>query len=501
MGDKMNKVLSITLNTALVLTLSIASILGAYSIVNAATGGPDAYGYYYTDSNEVGGPSYSFVDISGTGTALGLSDDDYEYPVSIGFTFDFYGVSYTDIAVQSNGGLTFGAWEIDFTNYSLPYFTDPFIAVFWDDLDPSSGGEIYYQTMGSAPNRTFVVQWDGLPEWFVGGAVTFEVILYEGTNEILMQYADTDFGDASYDYGASATVGIQQDDSTALQYSYNSPDITNSLAILFYIPSANNPPDVPVLNSPGDGATDVVLTPDLVFDYSDPDSDDCTSFDLQVDDDAGFGSTEIDDSVAGAWSSGSSITYNVTTPLTPGTQYYWRVNVFDGTDWSGWSDGSWDFTTGLQSGGTDKDIYRTTEDVTFHATGFPPGSDVDVYVVEDFAWNDSDSIPPVPSTVFAFDTFIANVDGEISGTIWYAPLQRGRYDIVFDAGQDGIYDEIPDLVDDPNHPGFTVVSATVGGEVYSVDKTSLLLPWLGLALVLILAVGSFTLALRKRRIQ
>jgi hypothetical protein len=220
-----------------------------------------------------------------------------------------------------------------------------------------------------------------------------------------------------------------------------------------------------------------------------------------VDDDAGFGSPEIDDSVAGAWASGSSITYNVTTPLAPNTQYYWRVNVFDGTDWSGWSDGSWDFTTGIQSGGTDKSTYRPTEDVTFHATGFPPGSDVDVYVVEDFAWNDLDSIPPVPSTVFAFNDFTANIDGEISGTIWYAPLERGKYDIVFDAGQDGIYDEIPDLVDDPNHPGFTVVSNTVGGEVFPVDKASLLLPWLGLGIALILATGGLILARRAGRLR
>jgi hypothetical protein len=247
----MGKVSRITLTVALVLTLGIASIMGAYSVVNAATGGPDAYGYYYIDSNEGGGPSYSFVDITGTGTALGLTDDSYAYPVSIGFSFDFYGVSYTDIAVQSNGGLTFGDWEIGYTNYSLPYYSDPFIAVFWDDLNPSAGGQVYYQTMGSAPNRTFVVEWYNVPHWNVGGAVTIEVILYEGSNEILMQYADTVFGSASYDYGASATVGIQQDDITALQYSYNSAVITNSLAILFYLTPPNTPPDVPTLNSPG----------------------------------------------------------------------------------------------------------------------------------------------------------------------------------------------------------------------------------------------------------
>ena len=41
----------------------------------------------------------------------------------------------------------------------------------------------------------------------------------------------------------------------------------------------------------------------------------------------------------------------------------------------------------------------------------------------------------------------------------------------------------------------------VGGTVYPINKAAVLMPWLGLALILILAVGGGTLALRKRRTQ
>jgi hypothetical protein len=266
---------------------------------------------------------------------------------------------------------------------------------------------------------------------------------------------------------------------------------------------SNSPPDVPTLDSPGDGATDIVLTPDLVFDYSDTDSDDCAGFDLQVDDDPGFGSPDIDESdysTGGPWSSGSSITYTVSSPLAPDTQYYWRVNVSDGADWSGWSDGSWDFTTGIQAGGPDKNEYRTTDNVYVSATGFPPDSNVDVYVVNEGEWSGGETIADYG--IMVMKTVTTDSDGDIvNERIWYHPLIRGEYDVVFDADQNGVYDEIPDLVDHPNHPGFTVVKTTVGGEVYPVDKTSLLLPWLGLGFALILAAGGLILARRAGRLR
>jgi uncharacterized repeat protein (TIGR01451 family) len=45
-----------------------------------------------------------------------------------------------------------------------------------------------------------------------------------------------DFGNPLYDFGASATVGIQNSPTQGIQYSYNTPALSNELAILFLPP-------------------------------------------------------------------------------------------------------------------------------------------------------------------------------------------------------------------------------------------------------------------------
>jgi len=148
------------------------------------------------------------------------------------------------------------------------------------------------------------------------------------------------------------------------------------------------------------------------------------------------------------------------------------------------------------SGGNTKDRYRTNEDVWVSASGFLPDSYVDVYVVRDRAWRDGDAIP----SYVVKKTIQTDGSGNLGpARIWSAPLDVGEYDVVFDAYQDGFYNELWDLVDHPNHPGFSVLPTTVGGEVHPIDKAALLTPWLGLASVLILALGSAALTLRIQR--
>ena len=181
----------------------------------AAQGGPDGFGYTWEAT------PYDFVALEGgLGTPLGLSDDG-EADVTLPFAFQFYGTSYSDLLVGSNGGLRFttGA-QVAYTNACLPQTSSSTVdvAVFWDDLNPTSAGDVF--TWDDTANGRFVVSWEGVPHFSNVGAVSFQAHLYD-TGEIQLHWDDVDFGDATYDNGASATVGIQDDvggNSVALGY-------------------------------------------------------------------------------------------------------------------------------------------------------------------------------------------------------------------------------------------------------------------------------------------
>jgi hypothetical protein len=83
------------------------------------SGGPDSFGYTFADSNTPGGPTYDWIEISGTGTeVLSNSDDAVSSATALGFLFNFYGTDYSSIAIAKNG-LLFAAGTI------YQYHNDP----------------------------------------------------------------------------------------------------------------------------------------------------------------------------------------------------------------------------------------------------------------------------------------------------------------------------------------------------------------------------------------
>ncbi|HNQ78693.1 MAG TPA: putative Ig domain-containing protein [Acidobacteriota bacterium] len=209
-----------------------------------ATGGPDAFGYTYTDSNEAGGPAFSWVDITGTGTLVGgwtSKDDGYAGPFNLGQTFLFYGTPYTQFYAGSNGFLSFGAGSSSLSNQCpLPSTTTPndLIALLWDDLNLNTSGDAYYQYFPSCPvgsGPCTVIEYANIAHYggAAGSAGTWEAFLY-GSGNILLQ-----FQDAGTEAGSSSTTGIEDSTgTTGLGYACNSAgSLANSLAILYSLPA------------------------------------------------------------------------------------------------------------------------------------------------------------------------------------------------------------------------------------------------------------------------
>jgi hypothetical protein len=207
--------------------------------VSGATGGDDVFGYTWTDSNAPT-PSaiFSWVDITGTGTASPLTgDDEYSSAVPIGFTFPYYDSEYTNVFFSTNGFITFGAGSSDYSNDPVPSANSPnlFVAPFWDDLmvnyAPYNTGVVYYETIGVAPDREFVVEYWQVSRFSSYTLLTFEAILTEA-GEICFQYLQLNGLT-----GDSATVGIEDATGTSgCEYSYNSAVLSDSLAVVFTPP-------------------------------------------------------------------------------------------------------------------------------------------------------------------------------------------------------------------------------------------------------------------------
>lgn len=147
-----------------------------------------------------------FENIANSGTPLNLTDDS-GVVVPIGFTFSFFGTDHTNVAVCSNGYLTFGADLTDFSNDPIPTDIDPndIICPLWDDFNPAAGGQVYSQTTGVAPNRAFIAMWSNVPQFANTDSNTFQVILFENGSRISFRYGPFTPEAFAGDY----TVGVE----------------------------------------------------------------------------------------------------------------------------------------------------------------------------------------------------------------------------------------------------------------------------------------------------
>ena len=218
--------------------------------------------YVWGDSDgggEIQNIDYVWIDISATGNQVGGGDIVYTCELPVGFAFPFYGELMQEFCVSTNGFVSFdrnGAAE-DANVCPLPsnFGTGAIIAALWDDLVVD--GQIYYETLGTAPNRYLVVQWHNVQRYgeIFDTYSEFQVVLSEnGVIRLTVQKAGTL-------QGLSSTTGIEApSEAQGITYACNEVDtMHDEQAIVLVPPNGALGAAMAEIQFQATGATDVAV--------------------------------------------------------------------------------------------------------------------------------------------------------------------------------------------------------------------------------------------------
>jgi hypothetical protein len=120
-----------------------------------------------------------FVPPSGSDTVLPNAGDDFATGAhALGFTFPFFGGNQTQVFMNSNGNLSFGAGNSTFSNPGFPAGLPPTIAPFWDDLLIDAGD----MRFSNATAGVFAAIWSNVSHFSGLATLTFEAVLLGAGN-------------------------------------------------------------------------------------------------------------------------------------------------------------------------------------------------------------------------------------------------------------------------------------------------------------------------------
>ena len=165
-----------------------------------STGGPDNFGYTWDDSEP-----FNWIDAS-TGTDTGLAGPSYGQgvgPISLPFSFNFYGLNYSEIYIAASGYISFSESDSWIWQSEIPSVEKPnnVIAPFWSPNEIVDGESwVKYDSGGLEPNRYFIVEWHNVS--FDASNYTYQMILHED-GDIVFQYGTMVYS------GIGASGGIE----------------------------------------------------------------------------------------------------------------------------------------------------------------------------------------------------------------------------------------------------------------------------------------------------
>ena len=214
----------------------IPTAVGAYTLTFP---GGDQVTAQVLGSYQVSQTASSYRTIAGVNLNL---DDDAVAFVGSPFLIPFGGGRFNGVFVSANGNASFTGGFTTSANAGLPSLQIPtLIAPWWDDLFPVTGTaqNVFWDVLGSAPNRELVVEWRDVRvsacQTDATATIKFQIVFFESSDNILFNYADTSVGGAcaSADRGGSATVGLQTSTQSAVQWSLNTPSLSDGLSLLW----------------------------------------------------------------------------------------------------------------------------------------------------------------------------------------------------------------------------------------------------------------------------
>ena len=184
---------------ALILLFQLSNFIHAGSNVNLCLG-QDAticagQTVTITNCNTGGNPNTSAGIYLNAPSSVTLSDDVWSGTVNLGFTFNFYGQNYTQCVIGSNGLVSFNTNQANtYCPWSLTGGPLPNAIITgarnsamltYQDINPSLGGQIQYQSIGTAPNRKFVVLYKDIYMFSCTQQCNYmAIILYETSNVV-----------------------------------------------------------------------------------------------------------------------------------------------------------------------------------------------------------------------------------------------------------------------------------------------------------------------------
>lgn len=176
----------------------------------------------------------------------GVTWVDFGRQIPLPFPVFFYGRKETSIQPVYTGFATFVGTNVA-SSWNVP-LPDPFAPLgslfpFWGGVD----GRWRSATVGTAPDRTFVLEYENGYVYTEGGTAShFEILLHERDSSIVFQYRHG----SGYASGRTVTLGIQNRDGTdAFLLSHEKPIVREGLAVRL---------TPPVIDTDGDGVPEQI---------------------------------------------------------------------------------------------------------------------------------------------------------------------------------------------------------------------------------------------------